>query len=119
MLKITTHIDIDANVTIFALEGRLAGPWVAELERCWKTTPVVQGKQGLRVDLTGVTYIDSEGKALLGRMHEKGAELIAAGCLTKCIIEEIMRGGPFERSGEECRDDSSRDVPGSYKERGT
>ncbi|HJU04304.1 MAG TPA: hypothetical protein VJ692_04065 [Nitrospiraceae bacterium] len=106
MLKITTHIDIDSDVTIFALEGRLAGPWVAELERCWKATPVVRGKPGLRVDLSGVTYIDANGKALLARMHRDGAKFIAAGCLTKSIVEEVMRAGPFDRSSHGCEDES-------------
>ncbi len=106
MLKITTHIDIDSDVTIFALEGRLAGPWVAELERCWKGTPVVQGKPGLRVDLSGVTYIDADGKTLLARMHRDGAAFIAAGCLTKSIVEEVMRTGPFDRSSHGCESES-------------
>jgi hypothetical protein len=72
----------------------------------------MQEKKGNRVDLTGVTYIDGDGKALLARMHKEGAELIAAGCLTKCIVEEIMRAGPFDRSAQECGDDPhSSDVP--------
>ncbi len=33
MLKITTLMN--AESTVFRLEGRFAGPWVQELERCW------------------------------------------------------------------------------------
>ncbi|MGH7232684.1 MAG: STAS domain-containing protein [Nitrospiraceae bacterium] len=116
MLKITTHIDIDSDITVFALEGRLAGPWVAELERCWKATPAVHGKPGLRVDLSGVTYIDAEGKALLARMHREGADLIAAGCLTKSIVEEILRAGPFDRSSCGCENESAPQVRASHAE---
>ena len=119
MLKITTHIDIDSNMTVFALEGRLIGPWVTELEQCWRTVPIGQSKPRLRVDLSGVTYIDAEGKALLAHMHHSGAELIAAGCLTKCIVEEIMRAGPFDLSNEECGKESAHHERGSRTEERT
>jgi len=96
MLKITTRMK--GRAPLFELEGRLAGPWVAELERCWMTTPKPEGKDGACVDLTSVTYIDADGKALLVRMHREGADLIAAGCLTKCVVDEIMRAGPYDAS---------------------
>jgi len=125
MLKIAVHTE--GGVMIFALEGKLAGPWVQELELCWRsavgTQPNERGpvrdqnrsdapeprstERGpvrdqnrsdapeplnpARVDLSSVTFIDSEGKDLLGRMHREGAELVATGCLNKCIVEEIMR----------------------------
>jgi hypothetical protein len=38
-----------------------------------------------------VTFIDDSGKRLLARLHENGAELKAAGCMTKCIVQEIIR----------------------------
>jgi ABC-type transporter Mla MlaB component len=94
MLKITTRKE--SRATVFELEGRLAGPWVAELERCWSTMPALQKEASVCVDLTGVTYIDAEGKGLLEKMHRYGADLIAAGCLTKCVVEEIMRAGPYD-----------------------
>ena len=36
MLKITTLVK--AKSTVLRLEGRLAGPWVQELELCWDST---------------------------------------------------------------------------------
>jgi ABC-type transporter Mla MlaB component len=117
MLKITTHIDPDTDVTTFSLEGRLAGPWVTELEQCWKGSPVTRGKQNLRVDLTDVTYIDSEGKTLLARLYRRGAKLLAAGCLTKCIVEEIMRAGPYERSSSECENESAPNIPDASRKK--
>jgi len=106
MLKITTRRE--SRSTVFELEGRLAGPSVAELERCWSTTPSTQKEERVCVDLTGVTYIDAEGKSLLGRMHREGADLIAAGCLTKYIVEEIMRAGPYDAAVQGC---DSHDLP--------
>ena len=88
MLKITTQAG--AKLTKLVLEGRLAGPWVKELERCW--SEVASSRQShAMVDLSGVTFIDFEGKALLTQMWKRGAKLHASGCLTRCIVEEIMK----------------------------
>jgi anti-anti-sigma regulatory factor len=87
MLRITAHDN--PRVLTLLLEGRLEGPWAAELEKCWKTTLASLSKPRLRVDLTGVTFIDSAGKARLAAMHRKGAEFIASDCLTKAVVEEI------------------------------
>jgi hypothetical protein len=89
MLRITVH-DSPRALT-FQLEGRLAGPWVRELEECWRSAPASQPEPILRVDLTGVTFIDEAGKACLAAMHREGAEFIAADCLTKGIVEEIAQ----------------------------
>ena len=89
MLKITTVTD--ATRKTFALEGKLAGPWVQELEGCWQQA-VIDGRQ-VRVMLNAVTFIDGGGRKLLAEMHRQGAELTGEGCMTKAIIEEIMGGG--------------------------
>ncbi len=75
----------------FELEGKLAGPWVKELELCWRSAASTQRIHPVRVDLSSVTFIDEEGKDLLGRIHREGAKLVATGCLNKCIVEGIMR----------------------------
>lgn len=87
MLRIT--IDSKNTGTTLTLEGRLAGPWVEELERCWREVADTQ-QSPVAVDLSGVTFIDLEGKALLTQMWQRGAKLHASGCLTRCIVEEIM-----------------------------
>jgi hypothetical protein len=84
MLRISTKT-APAKVT-FELEGRLAGPWVEELERCWREIPP---GYLVTVSLHAVTFIDNDGKALLRRLHESGAELKASGCMTTCIVQEI------------------------------
>src|SRR2546425_3807140 len=88
MLKIT--IQITASGVTFALEGKLASPWVKELELCWRSAASTQRIYPVRVDLSSVTFIDEDGKALLGRMDREGAKLVATGCLNKCIVEGIM-----------------------------
>src|SRR5580704_9515249 len=89
MLRITVH-DTPPVLT-FQLEGRLAGPWVRELETCWQVTLACQHEPILRVDLTGVTFIDAAGQACLAAMHRQGAEFIAPDCLTKAVVAEIIQ----------------------------
>jgi anti-anti-sigma regulatory factor len=89
MLKITTLMN--AESTVLRLEGRLAGPWVQELERCWDSTVGTLTQHPLSVDLSAVTYVDSDGKDLLKKVHRQGAKLIASGCLTSCIVNEIVQ----------------------------
>jgi hypothetical protein len=89
MLRITVHDN--PRALTFKLEGRLTGPWVRELDSCWSSTLAGQGNLTLRVDLTGVTFIDAEGKACLAALRRQGAELIAADCLTKAVVAEITQ----------------------------
>jgi len=92
MLRITIHNE--AATTRFIVEGKLVGPCVEELKKCWQT--VVHTESGLPllpllVDLSAMTFVDSKGKALLTEMHCQGARLVAAGLMTQAIIEEITR----------------------------
>lgn len=91
MLRIT--LTAQKKMMTFQLEGRLAGPWVRELELCWRGAKETKGEGPVEVDLTAVVFIGEEGKALLGRMHREGVKLVATGCLNKCIVEGIMRAG--------------------------
>jgi hypothetical protein len=88
MLKITAKAD--GTGTLFELEGKLAGPWVQELRDCWQRS--IAEDQPLKVALKAVMFIDGAGKELLAEMHRQGAELVAEGCMTKAVIEEITQG---------------------------
>jgi hypothetical protein len=86
MLKITTRLEMELITLV--VEGRVAGPWVKELQDCWNHIPEHR-QSGAFIDLTGVTFIDQFGLELLRRMWQKGAELKAAGCLNNCLIDQI------------------------------
>jgi hypothetical protein len=49
-----------------------------------------QGRPVDRVDLAAMTSIDGAGKELLAAMHARGAELVAADCLVKAVVAEIV-----------------------------
>jgi len=89
MLRITVH-DNPESLT-FQLEGRLAGPWVREVEECWQRMLAGRRPPSVRFDLVGVTFIDAAGKAYLAAMHRHGAAFVAADCLTKAIVAEITK----------------------------
>jgi anti-anti-sigma regulatory factor len=89
MFRITVH-ERPESLT-FQLEGRLAGPRVQVLEESWQSVLARQAKLIVRVDLTGVTFIDAAGKSCLAALHRQGAEFIAADCLTKAVVAEITQ----------------------------
>ena len=91
MLRITVH-DKPPALT-FQLEGRLVGPWVRVLQECLQSALACQHQPILRVDLTEVTSIDAAGRACLADLHRRGAEFIAADCLTRAAVDEIT-GSP-------------------------
>ena len=92
MLRITFADRGDA--TTVALEGRLAGPWVDELTRSWAELTSARRAAAISVDLDSVTFIDDSGRALLQRMHDEGAALVASGCMTCGIVAEIRKQQP-------------------------
>ena len=89
MLRITTETKRGGK-TVFSLEGRLAGPWVAALEQCWRELASSTPRQKFSIDLCGVSFIDAAGKMLLKDMHSQGGEFIAEGCLNQAIVKEII-----------------------------
>ena len=40
-----------------------------------------------------MTFVDEKGISLLAEMYRRGAELVAEGCMTQAIVEDIVRGG--------------------------
>ena len=84
MLRITVH-NYPRSMTV-QLEGRLAGPWVRELEH-----GIEAGRRSsvLRFDLTGVTFIDAAGKELVAVVQANGAEFLTSGCMMRAVVAEI------------------------------
>lgn len=74
------------------LDGKLAGPWVDELERAWRRLAANNPDKAITVDLSGVTFIDSAGRKLLKSLVEQGAELRATHLMTRYIVEQVKEG---------------------------
>ena len=89
MLKITIHNS--TNAATLNLEGRLAGPWVEELERSWRAVKDDSREKPVIVDLCEVTFVDAEGRKLLSSMYGQGARLRTFGCMAKGVVDEIVQ----------------------------
>jgi len=83
------QIQRGSGSTSFTLEGVLVGPWVRELDRCWREEASRGAGKTVVVNLTSVSFVDAGGRELLGRMRSQGAKLEAKGCLMKSIVQEI------------------------------
>lgn len=89
----TLRITIEGNTSNLSvkLEGRIAGPWVSEFDRTWRSLAPSLGERKLFLDLCGVTYVNQEGIRLLRQIHEEtGAEFRADTPLTRYFAEEAV-----------------------------
>jgi outer membrane protein len=87
MLRITTHDSPEALT--FQVEGRLVGDWAKELECCWKSTAQARENRVPIIDLTGVLFIDEEGKRVLAKLFREGAFFRTGGPMTDAIVSDI------------------------------
>jgi hypothetical protein len=85
MLRITVREE--HGWATLRVEGLLVGPWVAELERCWRDTPVSPDQ--IVVDLYDLLSMDRRARSLLQQMHAAGTQLRARGLMTGYIVEQI------------------------------
>ncbi|HLY63428.1 MAG TPA: hypothetical protein VKV95_22025 [Terriglobia bacterium] len=90
MMKITFCTECEPAV--LKLEGRLAGPWVDELEKTWRSINPASITSHLVLDLCEATFVDADGRELLAEMHEAGVELIGDGIMTQFMIDGIKYG---------------------------
>lgn len=84
------------STTVLELQGRLAGPWVAELARVWSERSPGGPQDTVVVDLADVTYVDEQGQDLLIALCRAGATLTGAGCLTTSMLADITRRAQVE-----------------------
>jgi ABC-type transporter Mla MlaB component len=72
MLKISQTATPKPSVTL-KLEGRVVGPWVAELRRI--CDPLMSEQSQLKLDLADVSYVDVDGVATLTDFQSRGVKL--------------------------------------------
>ena len=90
MLKIS--VTRNANLVTLRLEGKLAGLWVAELERVWLSLLTSLNSAEVSLDLRNLNFIDKEGRTLLHQIHaQSGATFIADTPLTRYYADEASQ----------------------------
>lgn len=79
-----------AEAVEMKLEGRVAGPWVGELNRVWVETAPQLSRRKLIIDLHNVTYADEAGKQTLRAIYDEShAEFVANTPWTRFLAEEV------------------------------
>jgi hypothetical protein len=90
MLKIT--VEESAALVTLKLEGKIAGPWVAEFNRIWLSLAPSLSSKKLSLDLREVTHIAPEGRRLLAEIYDKTDTIFQTGSLMmKFYAQEAMR----------------------------
>jgi anti-anti-sigma regulatory factor len=98
MLRITIHEGSKAQT--IQLEGKIAGPWVEELNRTWQSLAPSLGSKELHFDLSGVAFVDAKGRQLLREIYQKtNACFLADSPLTQYFADDAMQQSP--NHGEE------------------
>lgn len=89
MLRIT--VQENPHEMVLKLEGRLAGPWVAELDRLWQKTLPLRAERKVVLDLRATTFADADGIRSLRTIYEQtGAEIFTGTPWTQYLAEEIQ-----------------------------
>ena len=84
MLRITRMVGDDSGETL-KLEGKLQGPWVDEAHDAHALSAAQASRTCL--DLSGLTFADGEGAALLCELIRGGAQVV--GCSS--FIAELLQ----------------------------
>lgn len=86
MLRITAEDEAE-GVRTLKLEGNVAGPWVDEL-RAVVQSWLARGSD-LRLDVSGVGYVDRDGAILLRELTRRPVQIHGY----SSFISELLRGG--------------------------
>lgn len=87
-LRITIQQTEDA--TLLMLEGRVAGPWAAELGRVWVEQAPQLAQQNLVLDLSSVIFADADGTRVLRQIYSQARpEIIANTPWTRYLAAQI------------------------------
>ena len=82
--------DQSEQAAVITLEGRVAGPFAAELGRVWVERAPQLALQKLSLDLSDVTYADADGiQVLRGIYLQAQPDLVAPTPWTRHLAEQI------------------------------
>jgi anti-anti-sigma regulatory factor len=87
MLKISRH-DGPGRESLLKIEGTLGGAWVSELRSACDNL-FNEGK-AVRLDLSGVAFVDRAGTELLGSLRADRRVVIEA---ASGFVAELLKGG--------------------------
>ena len=90
MLRI--YFQESSNSIVIKLEGRVAGPWAAELGRLWEEKAPAVAQKKLSLDLRETTFADATGIQVLRAIYSQTRAAILTGTpWTEYLAEEVAR----------------------------
>ena len=89
MLRI--HLEAKCESVTIRVEGRIAGDWVDELEKCCREVLARQQNRRVIIELDEVIIVDARGEALLQHMHQAGVALTGRGMHSQDLVERIQQ----------------------------
>jgi hypothetical protein len=98
-LRIT--VEEDAQAMVVKLEGRVVGPWAAELDHLWEQTSPMLAQRKLSLDLRETTYADAGGiRALRAIYSQTKAVILTSTPWTQYLAEEVTRKNQNQNDAE-------------------
>jgi anti-anti-sigma regulatory factor len=97
------RITVEANeeTMVVKLEGRIAGPWVAELDRLWAQTSPSLASRRVSLDLRETTYADAGGIRVLRAIYSQTeAAILTSTPWTQYLADEVTRKSDNQSSPE-------------------
>lgn len=87
-VKITQNHEA-TDLTVFKVEGRLAASDATLLSGI---VARLAAREAISIDMSGVTYMDRDGAAMIRRLEELGAELVGADFFVRSVIDAYSDG---------------------------
>ncbi len=84
-----TQIDAAKDLTVLKVEGKLAATDAVLLTEI--VARLAAGER-ISIDMSGVTFIDRNGAAIIRRLEEFGAELIRVDFFVRSVIDTYSNG---------------------------
>ena len=89
MLKISI-LDTPSQCRLM-IEGKLIGPWAAELARVWRQATADPNGRALIIDVKGLTAISEDGENVVLDLMKEGASFRSSGVFTKQVLKRMAR----------------------------
>lgn len=90
---------------LLRVEGKLTGVWVGELRTAWRNATRDRPNQPIKVDVSELSFVSSDGERLLLELIREGALFQGGGVYVRHLLSELeARSNQVHDSGETVRE---------------